>query len=100
MMRIRKRWNPRNLTVFLSVVMLTLVGVNIFAGLDPTEAAAKKTYVPVIVHEGDNLWNLASRSVPSQDPRKTIQEIIEVNNLSGSYIYPGQVIEVPTNSVY
>ncbi len=97
-MKSKKRWNPRNLIIFLSIILLTAGAINIFAGTSPTEAAANKTYIPMIVHEGDNLWNIAVSRVPDQDPRKSVQEIMEINNLADVNIVPGQVLEVPAKN--
>ncbi len=94
-MRVKRRWNPRNLIVFLVTILLTAGAINIFAGTSPTEASGNKTYVPIIVHAGDNLWNIAAARVPDQDPRKIVQEIMEINNLADVNIVPGEVLVVP-----
>jgi len=95
-MKSKKRWNPRNPIILLSIVLLTFAGINVFANLNPTEAAGNRNYVLVVVQAGDNLWNIAAKSVPSEDPRRVVQEIIEVNNLGGERIRPGQMLEVPS----
>ena len=97
-MKSKRYWNPRNLIILLVILLLTAGAINIFAGTSPTEAAGNKTYVPIIVHAGDNLWNIAAARVPDQDPRKVVQEIMEVNNLADVIIVPGQVLKVPTNN--
>ncbi|HWI54616.1 MAG TPA: LysM peptidoglycan-binding domain-containing protein [Desulfobacteria bacterium] len=97
-MKIRgKRWNPRNLIYFLTVIFVTLVVINLFSGLNPIEASGNKTYKTIIVNEGDNLWNLAAKYSPTKDSRIVVAEIVRINELSGVSIIPGQVLDIPQN---
>ncbi|HZW83781.1 MAG TPA: LysM peptidoglycan-binding domain-containing protein [Candidatus Deferrimicrobium sp.] len=94
-MKTRRKWNPRNLILFLSVILLTTIVLLVSSSLSPTEAAGNKTFQPVLIHEGDTLWNLACKYVPNEDPRKVIHNIIEVNNLNDPTIRPGLVLKIP-----
>ncbi|RNL87395.1 LysM peptidoglycan-binding domain-containing protein [Halostreptopolyspora alba] len=49
----------------------------------------------VIVQDGDTLWGIAERVRPTEDPRRTVHEIVEVNDLDGSTLNPGQELVVP-----
>lgn len=50
----------------------------------------------VIVEEGDTLWALAERHLPERiDIRTYIQQIKKHNQLDGSLVYPGQLLELP-----
>ncbi|MDA8441215.1 MAG: LysM peptidoglycan-binding domain-containing protein [Peptococcaceae bacterium] len=92
-----KRWNPRNLLVLLSVLMLTAVVINIFSVVTPTEAAGNKVCRSIIVQNGDNLWRLAQKYKPDQDPRLVIASIEKINRLSDETILPGEVLQIPLN---
>jgi LysM repeat protein len=48
-----------------------------------------------VVHPGQTLWSIASRAQPSADPRNVIQQIIELNALTGTGIEPGERLWVP-----
>jgi hypothetical protein len=49
----------------------------------------------VVVRPGETLWSLASQAEPAADPRLVVQQIIEVNALSGPVIQPGESLWVP-----
>lgn len=50
-----------------------------------------------VVHHGDTLWTIATRMDPSQDPRKVVRQIEQLNGISDQtvLIQPGEVIDVP-----
>jgi hypothetical protein len=48
----------------------------------------------IVASEGDTLWNYATTYYPGHDPRKVIWEIHNANDI-GSYIFPGQQINLP-----
>ncbi len=58
---------------------------------------AGSTVTPKTVRLGDSLWSVAERAVPDADARIVIQEIIQLNNLHGTVIYPGERLLVPRN---
>lgn len=51
--------------------------------------------VTVTVQPGDSLWTIAAARVPDRDPRVTISQIRELNDLAGSRVLPGEQILVP-----
>lgn len=61
------------------------------------EAATKVIYIS----DGDTLWNIAlteqnnNKYYENKNVREIIQDIKHLNNLSDSYIYEGQKIEIP-----
>lgn len=55
----------------------------------PTSAAS------VVVAPGDTLWEVAVRVDPYADPRVTVARIIELNDLSGGHVRPGQTLQLP-----
>ncbi|GLU48026.1 LysM peptidoglycan-binding domain-containing protein [Nocardiopsis ansamitocini] len=52
----------------------------------------------VVVGEGDTLWDIAQRVRPFEDPRRTVQDIVDLNGLSGSALEPGQELVLPSVS--
>lgn len=51
------------------------------------------------VRSGDTLWDIAVELGPAdRDPRETVHRIQEMNQLDGSMIQPGQVLEIPRPS--
>jgi hypothetical protein len=51
--------------------------------------------IRVVVRPGQTLWGIALRAQPTADPRIVIQEIVDVNSLSGPAIQVGEVLWVP-----
>lgn len=49
----------------------------------------------VIVQDGDTLWGIAEQMRPDEDPRRTVHEIVEVNDLDDSHVNPGQELVIP-----
>jgi hypothetical protein len=56
---------------------------------------ARRGLAQVVVQPGQTLWSIARRAEPAADPRIVVQQIIEVNALSGVMIQPGQLLWVP-----
>lgn len=53
------------------------------------------TTATVVVGPGETLWAIADRVDSARDPRTVIAEIVELNNLSGHVVLPGQSLLVP-----
>lgn len=53
------------------------------------------TYQRVIVQEGDTLWGLAAQISEHGNLNSVVNTTMKYNNLSNSYIQPGQVLYVP-----
>jgi hypothetical protein len=50
----------------------------------------------VVVQYGDTLWSIASSVAgPGDDVRAVVAEIRQVNDLPGSDLEPGQVLQLP-----
>jgi LysM repeat protein len=49
----------------------------------------------VVVQPGDTLWSLAQEVAPEQDPRAVVDAIVDVNDLDGVGLVPGQVLQLP-----
>ncbi|PSL00714.1 LysM domain-containing protein [Murinocardiopsis flavida] len=49
----------------------------------------------VTVREGDTLWTIAERLRPDEDPRRTVEELVSINNLTTPRLAPGQELVLP-----
>ena len=92
----RIKWNPLQslLTItilfYLSILLYILLTISAF----PCQSGGEY-YKQVTVAEGDTLWTIACRYLPNQDPRLTVAQLREVNQLTDPTIYPGQILAVP-----
>ncbi len=75
----------------LLVIIILLTSITV---LHRTEAKEEMIYQEVLVVPGDTLWAIARKIAPNQDPRKTIWEIREENQLKQAVVYPGQTLRV------
>jgi hypothetical protein len=57
--------------------------------------AAQQGLAQVTVHPGQSLWSVAESADPAADTRVVIQQIIELNGLSGNVVFGGQRLWVP-----
>ena len=56
---------------------------------------AQQNLAQVTVHPGQNLWSVAESADPNADTRVVIQQIIELNSLTGNTVFAGQRLWVP-----
>jgi Tfp pilus assembly protein FimV len=49
----------------------------------------------VVVQPGDTLWSIAKSADPAADTRTIVQEMLQLNRLTGPDIAPGQRLWVP-----
>jgi hypothetical protein len=83
------------LTAAVVLLWLTVPGGARAASHAQGPGAAYQGLTRVVVRPGQTLWSIASRAEPAADPRIVIQQIIEVNALSGTVIQPGETLWVP-----
>ena len=57
--------------------------------------AARQNLVQVVVRPGQSLWSVAESADPDQDTRAVIQQIVDLNALSGDVVFVGQQLWVP-----
>ncbi len=93
--------NKFRFSIFIIIVSLVIIsGVGTLIGLNTVESASIPKYIEVYVDSGDTLWDIAQEYGPDHvDTRKTIYEISKLNQLNQDYIYPGQVLRIPTYSM-
>jgi hypothetical protein len=76
--------------VALGSVVAPLVGGGGVSGL---RLAGERS---VVVESGDTVWSIAGEVAgPDQDVRTVVDAIEELNDLEGSVVVPGQVLELP-----
>ncbi len=56
---------------------------------------ARQDLVQVVVRPGQSLWSVAESADPDRDTRVVIQQIIDLNGLSGDVVLAGQQLWVP-----
>jgi hypothetical protein len=65
------------------------------AGSGVPSSAVYHSLRSVVVEPGQSLWSIATRYDPAADPRDAIQQIIDLNALSGTSVQPGQHLWLP-----
>jgi LysM domain len=104
--RTRVRLTRRGRIVVAALITMGVVLVAALAWLAGTARAdAAGSGVPssavyhslrsVTVMPGQSLWSIATRYDPAADPRGVIQQIIDLNALSGTSVQPGQHLWLP-----
>ncbi|MGA1592619.1 MAG: LysM peptidoglycan-binding domain-containing protein, partial [Candidatus Nanopelagicales bacterium] len=96
---------PIRLTRKGRLAITSLAGLVLLAGLftlatsgaEASNTSSSASVIEVVVSPGDTLWSIAKAVKPNQDPRETIYDIKAMNLISGSQVFPGQIIKVPAN---
>jgi hypothetical protein len=90
------RPRPRHLGryVVAGVAAIFAVGVGIAGGHGAVVPAGART---VVVAPGQTLWGIAEQEFPGDDPRLTVDEIVQMNGLRSAVIQPGNVLTLPTH---
>lgn len=86
------------LLVLRLLVLATAVGA-VFLLLASAGAADEPpaSTIEYVVAPGDTLWAIAATVAPvGADLRRTIDEVMDLNGLSGATIHPGQALRLPT----
>ncbi|MCC7495389.1 MAG: LysM peptidoglycan-binding domain-containing protein [Fimbriimonadaceae bacterium] len=83
----------RGTRCWFGVVLLLVVAAGAAGRRGPSEPPLARW---VVVQPGDTLWALAGRcAAPRLDRRAVLQVVLEVNQLTGATIYPGQRLLLP-----
>jgi LysM repeat protein len=56
---------------------------------------AQRNLTQVTVRPGQSLWSVAENADPAADTRAVVQQIIELNGLTGNVVFAGQRLWVP-----
>lgn len=81
--------------LLVTMVSLLLAGVAQATNNGPSPRAGRENLVQVIVRPGQSLWSVAESADPDQDTRAVIQQIIDLNSLTGDTVFAGQRLWVP-----
>lgn len=95
------------ITLLLGVV-LAMSGLLSDPAASGADAAARGTAVSapvvaagqtVVVAAGDNLWVIAQRAAPQENPHRVVEAIMAANGLTSAQLNPGQSLRIPALSV-
>ena len=79
------------LTLALGVAIGSWIGPHLGGGGDLQLAGVQS----VVVQQGDTLWSIARDVAGSADAREVVDRIQQLNDLHGTVLQPGQVLELP-----
>jgi LysM repeat protein len=83
-------------TVLLLAVLSLVIAASAQATSHPApSSAAQRSVVQVTVRPGQSLWSVAENADPHADTRVVVQQIIELNGLTGNLVFAGQRLWVP-----
>ncbi|WP_344966203.1 LysM peptidoglycan-binding domain-containing protein [Salinactinospora qingdaonensis] len=82
---------------FALTVVLTMALGTSAAGASTESDELDTSSSTIVVEDGDTLWEIAQRIRPNHDPRSTVYELVEINDLSDTRIDPGQVLLLPSS---
>lgn len=84
--------------VLLAALLLSLAGLlnSPAKAADTASGLAVTPTVSVTVQPGESLWAIAGAVDPSRDPRDVIADIVQLNDLAGGRVMPGQQLFVPS----
>jgi hypothetical protein len=85
--------------VVVVLVLLTLAFVAFALGRAgtsqaSTDAVVRAPHAQTTVHRGETLWSVAQRVAPGHDPREVVEQIRQLNHLSGG-LQAGQQLLLP-----
>jgi hypothetical protein len=82
-------------SMVLVAALAWLAGTADAAGSGVPSSAVYHSLRSVIVLPGQSLWSIATQYEPGSDPRNVIQEMIDLNALSGTSVQPGERLWLP-----
>jgi hypothetical protein len=84
--------------VLLAAILLSLAGflTSPAKAADSADGLSVTPTITVTVQPGQSLWAIAGTTAPQRDARDVIADIVQLNNLTGGGVVPGQQLFVPT----
>jgi len=94
------RLTKRGRAVITTLAATPLVIVALYFALNggmanATLESAGGSFEYITVEAGQSMWQLASDLAPQADPREVIEQVVQLNGLESSDVYPGQQLAVP-----
>ena len=84
----------RRVVAFCALIPLVL-GMVLTGSHQASASGTQPTTRQIVVHEGENLWDIASKVAPNSDPRETMWEIQNLNHMANASLIIGQPLIVP-----
>ena len=81
--------------LLVALVSLLAAGAAQATNHAPPSGAARQNLIQVVVRPGQSLWSVAESADPDQDTRAVIQQVVDLNSLSGDVVFAGQQLWVP-----
>jgi hypothetical protein len=81
--------------LLVTVLSLLAAGAAQATNHSVSPGAARQNLVQVTVRPGQSLWSVAESADPDEDTRAVIQQITDLNALSGNVVFAGQQLWVP-----
>jgi len=81
--------------LLVTVISLLAAGAAQATNDGPSSGTARHGLVHVVVRPGQSLWSVAEKAAPDRDTRTVIQQIIDLNSLTGDTVSAGQQLWVP-----
>jgi hypothetical protein len=81
--------------LLVTLLMLILSGAAQATSRSVPPRVAEKNLALVVVRPGQSLWSVAESADPGADTRLVVQQIIELNGLSGDVVLAGQRLWAP-----
>jgi len=80
----------------MTVFLISVSGYKLAFASSSNDSSNDYSYQSVVVQQGDTLWGIAAQSDLTTDINVLVHKTMQYNDLSSTYIQPGQVIYVPT----
>ncbi|MFJ5861402.1 LysM peptidoglycan-binding domain-containing protein [Pseudarthrobacter sp. NPDC092439] len=83
--------------ILLAALLLSMAGF-FNSPAKASDSAADLVATPTVtvtVQPGQSLWSIAGSLAPDRDARDVVADIVQLNNLSGGPVIPGQQLFVP-----
>lgn len=86
----------RLVVLMAGLLIVAVVSIVWGAGSAATDQAGQPAPTRVVVVEsGDTLWGIADAATDEADVRSVVDRIVELNDLPGGVVHPGQRLRVP-----
>ncbi|ABK02863.1 Peptidoglycan-binding LysM [Arthrobacter sp. FB24] len=85
--------------ILLTVLLISLAGF-LNSPAKAADSASELSVTPTVsvtVQPGQSLWEIAGSVAPERDTRDVVADIVQLNNLDGGRVMPGQQIFVPAS---